>query len=294
MWVLYSRKVELTKTDIMGNTMKWLWRGARVLIVSYLGVVFVVWLLENWLVYRPTTAREDWQPAPVADIQDVDLFTSDGTKIHAWWLPYPGADEAILYCHGNAGNLSHRGNSIVKLRDVLKVSVLIFDYPGYGKSEGKPSEGACCRAAEAGYSWLTETQKVDPNRIILYGGSLGGGVAVELGAHKSHRALVLVKTFTSAPDLGAGMFPWLPIHWVMRNRFDNLHKITKCQQPVFIGHGTADRLIPFTHGQRLYEAANQPKEFFTLNGADHNDALPVEFFDGLKHFLKKHPPRKTY
>src|SRR5438105_2480023 len=115
-----------------------LWQMLRVLLVSYLGVVLVLSLLENWLVYRLTTAAEDWQPAPVPEIRDVNLSTSDGMKIHAWWLPCPGADQAVLYCHGNAGNLSHRGGSIVKLREILKAGVLIFDYPGYGKSEGKP------------------------------------------------------------------------------------------------------------------------------------------------------------
>lgn len=269
--------------------MRRLWGVVRIPVVSYLGVVFVLSLLENWMVFKPTAAVEDWQTAPLADIQDVDLSSSDGTKIHAWWLSWPGADEALLYCHGNAGNLSHRGNSIVKLRDILNVSVLIFDYPGYGKSEGKPGEQACYRAAEAAYAWLTETKKVDGHRIVLYGGSLGGGVAVELATRKPHRALVLVKTFTSAPDVGAEMFPWLPIRWLMRNRFDNLHKIPQCRHPVFIGHGTADRLIPFDHGKRLYEAANQPKEFFVLDGGDHNDPLPGEFFDALKRFLKEHP-----
>jgi uncharacterized protein len=269
--------------------MKSLWRVVRILVFAYLGVCFVLWLLENSLVFRPSTAQDDWQPAQRPDIQDVVLPSTDGTRLHAWWLACPGADQALLYCHGNAGNLSHRGGSIAKFREFLKVHVLIFDYPGYGKSGGRPSEQGCYYAADAAYAFLTTIQKISRERILLYGGSLGGGVAVDLAARKPHRGLILVKTFTSAPDAGATMFPWLPVRWLMRNRFDNLGKIKSCARPVFIAHGTADALIPFAQGRRLFEAANEPKQFFTLEGADHNDPLPVEFFTALREFLRENP-----
>lgn len=268
----------------------WLRRCGRILriaLYSYLGVLFVLWLLENYLVYRPSGA-EEWVAAPSPEIVDVTL-TSDDLKIHAWWLPCPGASEAVLYCHGNAGNLSHRGGSILKVRELLQVNVLIFDYPGYGKSEGSASEPGCCLAGEAAYDWLVNEKKIDPRRIILYGGSLGGGVAVDLASRKPHRALVLAKTFTSCPDIAAEMFPWLPVRWLMRNRFDNLTKIKACSQPVFIGHGTLDTIVPFHHGQRLFEAASEPKRFFPIDRADHNDRLPLSFFECLREFLEKHP-----
>jgi fermentation-respiration switch protein FrsA (DUF1100 family) len=175
------------------------------------------------------------------------------------------------------------------MRDLLKVHVLIFDYPGYGKSEGRPTEQGCYQAADAAYAFLTVTQKVAPEKILLYGGSLGGGVAVDLATRKSHRGLILVKTFTSAPDTGASMFPWLPVRWLMRNRFDNLAKIKSCHRPVFIAHGTMDNLVPFAHSQRLFEAAHEPKSFFIMPGADHNAPLPQEFFTALRTFLDKHP-----
>jgi len=269
--------------------MKMLGRGVLVLVLAYLGVCGVLWFLENSLVFRPTRAQDAWQPAPLTDIEDVDLTSADGTRVHAWWLPCPGADQALLYCHGNAGNLSHRGGSIAKLRELLKVHVLIFDYPGYGKSGGRPTEQGCYQAADAAYGFLTDTKKIDPQKILLYGGSLGGGVAVDLASRKPHRSLVLVKTFTSAPDAGATMLPWLPVRWLMRNRFDSITKIRACKQPVFIGHGTRDTLIPFAQGKRLFETANEPKQFYTLVDADHNDALPMEFFTALRAFLEKNP-----
>jgi uncharacterized protein len=251
---------------------------------TYLGVILVLAFFENRLVYFPTSAQQDWQPPPTPDVKDLELTTSGGTRIHAWWLPAAG-NGAVLYCHGNAGNLSHRGPTAEKIRQALGESVLIFDYPGYGKSGGKPSERGCYQAADAAYAWLLE-QQIDPGKIIIYGGSLGGGVAVDLASRKKHRALVLAKTFTSLPDVGQYLHPWLPVRWFMRNRFDSLSKIGNCTAPVFIVHGTADTLIPFEFGQRLFAAANEPKQFMAVEGSDHNDPLPVEFFQKLNAFLQ--------
>src|SRR5262245_29071594 len=217
---------------------KWLWRCGRVAILSaigsYVGVCLVLMWFENSLVYHPAKAQDDWEPQPVADIEDVFLTTASGTRIHAWWLPCSGAELAVLYCHGNAGNLSHRGGSIVKMREILRTHVLIFDYPGYGKSEGRPSERGCYEAADAAYAHLTDARHVAPGKVLLYGGSLGGGVAVDIAARKPQRALILAKTFTCAPDTGAAMFPWLPVRWLMCNRYDNITKIKQCTRPVFI------------------------------------------------------------
>src|SRR5262249_58324820 len=172
----------------------------------------------------------------------------------------------LLYCHGNAGNLSHRAGAVAALQKLLGVPILIFDYPGYGKSAGRPTEAGCCAAAEAAYDWLTGTQKVPPERLLLYGGSLGGGVAVDLASRRPYGALILMKTFTSMPDVGQSLYPWLPVRWLMRNRFNSLEKIGSCRQPVFIAHGTTDGLIPFAQGERLFAAANEPKRFFAMPG----------------------------
>lgn len=254
---------------------------------SYLGVVVLLLFLENALVYRPTSARQDWEPSPTPEVRDIHLKSQDGSDIHAWWWPAPGSRGAILYCHGNAGNLSHRGPGLVNLHNLLGESILIFDYPGYGKSGGRPSEQGCYWAAEAGYDWLVHTQKIEPTNIILYGGSLGGGVAVDLASKRDHRALVLFSTFTSAPDVAANLYPWLPVRWLMRNRFDSLGKIGKCRKPVFMVHGTNDSLIPFKLGRRLFEAASEPKMFLAIEGGDHNDPVPAAHFEKLRVFLAK-------
>ncbi len=259
------------------------------ILVGYVGLVAMLLFFENWLVYRPTT---DWlDPPKLSNIEDVPLISADGTRLHAWWCPKKDSDQALLYFHGNAGNLSHRGGSIVKLRERLGVSVLIIDYPGYGKSEGSPTEQGCYLAADAAYACLINDRKIAANKIILYGGSLGGGVAVDLANRKDHQALVLIKTFTSLPDVASDLYWWLPApkRMLMTNRFDSLTKIGTIRRPVFIAHGTTDGLIPYTHGVKLHDAANKPKQFYSITGADHNDALPDEFFAKLKDFLAANP-----
>ncbi len=243
--------------------------------------------LENTLLYRPVRASEEWFEPPNRQVQDITLHSADGTRLHAWWCPRDGADGAVLYCHGNAGNLSYRGGAVTKWQEYLNFSVLIFDYPGYGKSAGKPSEAGCYAAADAAYDWLTHQAAVPPGRIVIYGGSLGGGVAVETARRHPHRALVLVSAFTSIPDMAQQLYPWLPARWLVRNRFDNLAKIGRCTRPVFIAHGDQDRLVPFAHGERLFAAANEPKAFWPLKGHDHNDPPGPDFYRALREFLAR-------
>jgi fermentation-respiration switch protein FrsA (DUF1100 family) len=258
--------------------------------VCYIGVIIVMLLLENWLLFHPIRATTEWLAPPNSRVQDVELHTSDGTLIHAWWCPkehWEPTQGALLYCHGNAGNLSHRSYNIARWQEHMDISVLIFDYPGYGRSEGKPSEAGCYAAADAAYDWLTTTMNVAPGQVLIYGGSLGAGMAVDLACRRPYRALVLVSAFTSIPDMAQKLYPWLPARWLVRNQFDNLAKVGKCDGRIFVAHGTADSLTPFTQGKQLFAAARDPKEFFPLQGCDHNDALGPEFFTALRQFLAK-------
>jgi len=245
----------------------------------------VLLLLENWLVYHPTAPEAGWQPVAGQGLEEIHLTAADGTDIHALWAPRAESDLALLYCHGNAGSLLHRVGAVLELRKTLDVSVLIFDYPGYGFSAGKPSEAGCYAAADAAYDWLA--QRMPPERIVLYGKSLGGGVAVDLAARRPHHALVLMKTFTSLPDVGQAHFPWLPARWLMRNRYDSLAKIGSCSRPLFMAHGDRDELVPLVQGQRLYEAAAQPKQFYLMDGTGHNDPLPPSCLAALADFLHR-------
>jgi fermentation-respiration switch protein FrsA (DUF1100 family) len=262
------------------------WRIIRITLLSYLGILLVLLFFENWLVYPLSTAADFWQQPPSADWEDLYLEIEGGTKIHTWWCPGPApVNGVLLYCHGNGGNLSHRARTIQGIHQQLGVSVLIFDYPGYGKSEGSPSEAGCYAAAEAAYRWLIENKQIRAEDVLLFGNSLGGGVATHLGAKYPHRALILSKTFTSIVDVGQGQFPLLPVRWLMSNRFDSLSRIKDCKSPVFITHGKMDEMIPFRHAETLFAAANEPKYLLPVETGDHNAPLNEEFFDRLKAFL---------
>src|SRR5262245_15513711 len=244
-------------------------------------------LIENWLVYYPTPAAKLWNEPPVAAIRDVNYTSPDGKQIHAWWLPATPDAPVLLLCPGNAGNLSGRGETIVHMQERLGASVLIFDYPGYGKSLGKPNESACYDAAEGALSWLRDEKGISSERVIVYGESLGGGVATEMARRHPSRALVLVKSFTSMPAVAKRHYAWLPCHWLMSNRFDNSSKLPEIHCPVFVLGAMADQVVPYEHAELLYKMANEPKQMFRDAGNDHNDPLPDTFWDELHAFLAR-------
>jgi fermentation-respiration switch protein FrsA (DUF1100 family) len=264
-----------------------LWfRILRIGLVSYVGIIIVLLLLENYLVYHPTRAANDWRDPPDSRVRDIVFPSADGTKLHGWWFPQENAEIVLLYCHGNAGNISHRSEMMAAWNRHMNCSIFIFDYPGYGKSEGKPSEDGCLAAGEAAYNWLVNEAGVKPDRIILYGKPLGGAIATDLASRRPHRALVLFAPFTSMPDMAQKLYPWLPARWLIRHKYDNLSKIVHCTKPVFIAHGDRDSLVPISQGERLFAAANEPKRFYRMAGQDHFQAPnDPAFFAALRQFL---------
>jgi fermentation-respiration switch protein FrsA (DUF1100 family) len=245
--------------------------------------------IENRLLYYPIDRTGRPFAPSAAPLEDVELLTGDGTQIHAAWCPCTSARGALLYCHGNAGDLRVRAQAVQELSEALEESVLIFDYPGYGYSNGEPSEAGCYAAATVAYDWLIHVKHLAPERILIYGESLGGGVAVDLASRRPHRALILVKTFTSIPDVAQDHFPWLPVRSLMTSRFDNLAKIGQCQQPLFIAQADCDRVIPFSLGKQLAAAAKPDVVFFRLHGQDHNDPIGSDFYTALRQFLATRP-----
>jgi pimeloyl-ACP methyl ester carboxylesterase len=245
--------------------------------------------LESRFLFFPTAAADDWSEPD--DFQKCDLtFSAGSTAVHAWWCPRDGATGAVLYCHGNGGNLSHRLRVYRALQTAHNVSVLAFDYPGYGKSGGRPSEAGCYAAAQAAFDWLTTTAGVAAERVILFGESLGGGVAVELATRRPCRALVLFSTFTSLPDVAKNRIPFLPAQTLMSNRFESVRKLAAIRRPVFIAHGDADRLIPLHLAEAMYAAANEPKALHVDPGRGHTLMLTPAFHAALDEFLTKHAP----
>jgi fermentation-respiration switch protein FrsA (DUF1100 family) len=272
-----------------------LWRRVavkafRTILLAYVVVVVYMKANERGFIYYPTPAAEEWTDPPDPSVEDVWLTDANGTRLHGWWSECRDAEAVFLFCHGNSGNVSQLGFEMLKWRQLAKASMLAFDYPGYGKSEGKPSEAGCNAATSAAYEWLTTVKRIPPTRVVIYGESLGGGPAVELARGREHRALVLYKTFTSLPDVALDRYPFLPARLLMSDQFDNLAKIGQCHRPVFVAHGTADTLVPYALGERLFAAANEPKVFLPMPGVGHNDIASADYVPALKAFLRDVAP----
>jgi fermentation-respiration switch protein FrsA (DUF1100 family) len=255
----------------------------------YVVVLIVLLTQENRMLYPAATVSRPWrEPRPDLGVRDVHLTSSDGTAIHAWfsapagWKPPMGA---ILYSHGNGSNLSYKQGTCRRWQMALKRAILVYDYPGYGKSMGRPTEAGCYAAAEAAHRFLVETHKVPPGEIILLGSSLGGAMATELATRHEQRLLVLVNSFTSFPDMAQKQVPYYPSRWLVKNRLDNLDKIERIRGPVFITHGTADPLVPFWMGERLFEKAHGPKHFHVRPGSNHQHPAEPAFFAAVRAFL---------
>ncbi|MGL5095237.1 MAG: alpha/beta fold hydrolase, partial [Planctomycetia bacterium] len=249
--------------------------------------------LERSLLYHPTPAATEFFAPPSPLIQDVFLKTKSGVALHAWWRPTevePSETPAVLYLHGNAGNLSCRGMSIEEWVRETGSPVFIVDYPGYGKSGGAPSEQGCYEAGEASLEWLA-ANGYPAERVVLMGTSLGGGVAVELALrHPTCRALVVVKSFLSIPDMARRLYPSIPLHLVVRDRFDNHAKVGRLKPPALYAYGDRDVLIPLDVGRALFAAAADPKRFVLLKGQDHDENGGSYFFAELRRFLNDFPP----
>ena len=238
--------------SVLGSVATQSWFKLVLVIPVFLAVTpLAIKLLERDLVFLPAPASE-WLPPPDDRFEDHRITLDDGVEIHAWWYPAENSDAAILYCHGNAGNLSQRGEWVQQWQAATSQSVLIFDYPGYGRSTGKPSEQACIAAGEAAFSWLVR-RGIDPSRITLFGKSLGGGVAVELALWLSEcRCLVLAKTFDSLPAAANRLVPPFPVGRLLSPASRCPAKIPSLRLPVFFAYGEGDTLFPASVGRRLF------------------------------------------
>lgn len=255
--------------------------------MTYAFVILLCLIFEDWLIYQPLTAKQYWGDKLDPRIEDVTATSADGTKLHAWWLPPTNPEAgAVLYCHGNGGNVSCVGPFLLNLQSALDGDgALALDYPGYGKSEGSPTEMGCNQAADAFWDWLTQQQKIDGKRIVLLGESLGGGIVADLASRTRPRALVLLRTYATLPTVAKDRYSFLPAQWLMRTRFDSTSKLARVSCPVLVAHGTEDTLIRPYQAQRLYDAAREPKTLHWMQGMTHNEALPREFYTTLQDFL---------
>lgn len=249
-------------------------------------------ILDRVMVYFPERALSA-TPANVGlDYEDVNLTTGDGVRIHAWHIPGESRT-TLLWLHGNAGNIGHRVDNIAVLNRLTGLGVLIIDYRGYGLSEGSPSEKGLYLDAEAAFQYLTSEVGLDPAQdIVLFGRSLGVGVAAEMATRRAVRCVILESGFTSVVGMaGATRPPWMTgvLLPLIDARYDTLSKMTLIESPVMVVHGEQDEIVPFSMARELYEAASDPKRFHAVSGAMHNDVYErggAAYFQALNDFIQ--------
>jgi hypothetical protein len=243
--------------------------------------------LQRKMIFFPTAVLE-YTPADLGmAYEDVRMRTADGVDLHGWMVPCDGSEMTLLFFHGNAGNIGDRVEN-VKLLHEIGIRVFIVDYRGYGLSEGRPSEKGLYEDAQAAYAHLVSHQGVPPERIAIFGRSLGGAVAVDLASRQPCGRLILESTFTSAGEMASHMIPFLPMGRLITEQFDSASKIDKVRAPLLQFHGTLDEIVPYRLGQKLNALAPEPKEFVPIRGATHNDTYLVggrEYFEKIRSFL---------
>ncbi len=257
-------------------------------LLCYLAILLLVFLLQKQMVYHPFRGIRS-TPSDIGLLyREVSIKTSDGLRLCGWLVGDDKNRDVILHFHGNAGNISHRLDSFF-IFNRLGLNTFIFDYRGYGRSQGVPSEQGTYLDAEAAWQYLIETEHIPSERIILFGRSLGGAVAARLATKVKAKALILESTFTSVPDLGADLYPFLPVRLLARYKYNTRAFLPGVNVPVLIIHSPEDEIIPFSHGKALYEAAKEPKHFLRISGS-HNEGFfhsKEIYMEGLKEFLSE-------
>ncbi len=265
-------------------------RSAPVLLFTLILAGGCVEPLEKRFIFFPYKTIEGTPDEWGMPYEEIYFTTDDGLRLHGWLIPGTGSPITLLWFHGNAGNVSHRLENIKLRRDRLGINILIFDYREYGRSEGRVSEEGTYRDGDAAIRYLQGRSGLDPGKIVLLGESLGGAVAVEMAIRHGCAALVLESPFLSIREMAKLSFPFLPIGPFLRTRYDTLSKIDKVRAPILIVHGDRDEIVPIWHGRRLFEAAPEPKEFYTVKGAHHNDLYLVggkAYVEALGGFLRR-------
>ncbi|GMV51515.1 MAG: putative peptidase [Nitrospira sp. OLB3] len=240
-------------------------------------------LLDQFFVYHPHPWEErDWAARSGLPLEEVWFPAADGTKLFGWYVEGAATSAVLLWCHGNAGNIIDRLENLAMLAR-LGISPFLFDYRGYGRSAGRPSEEGLYQDALGAYDYLTQTRRIRPERVVLFGRSLGAAVAGELAAQRPAGGLVLESCFPSIEAVARRHYLGLPVHWLLGAAFRLDERLPQLSLPKLFVHGDRDDIIPLELGQQAYAAAKPPKEFYVVRGADHND---VPWVGGKAYFAK--------
>ncbi len=275
--------------------MEWLWKILPIGIVIYAILNAYVYFMQPGMIFFPDIPGRELVTTPKSiglDYEDVELVTDDGTRIHGWFIPdnkvFDTQKQAtLLFLHGNAGNISHRLDSI-KLFNNIGLNILIIDYRGYGQSTGKPGEAGTYQDAEAAWHYLTATRGIKENKIIVFGRSLGGSVAAWLASQHTPAALIVESSFSSVPSMGQRIYPFLPVRLLSRFQYNTKEYVKAINCPVLVAHSRDDDIIPYQEGRDIFNAAHEPKSFLQMQGG-HNDGFIISgssYINGLDLFIK--------
>ena len=255
----------------------------------YAGLTALIYFFQSSLIYYPNLAGRNLSATPQQlglAFEDVELVTRDKVRLHGWFIPSDNPRGTVLFFHGNAGNISHRLDSIA-IFNRMSLNVFIFDYRGYGQSQGRTTEKGTYRDAEAAWSYLAGIRGIDANRIIVFGRSLGASIAAWLASHHTPAALILESSFSSVPSMAQRLYPALPVKWLTKFDYDTRRYVSGIACPLLVVHSKTDEIIPYAEGRLVFDAAPPAKRFLDIRGG-HNDGFIVTgkaYVDGLNSFI---------
>lgn len=265
-----------------------IWTGISI-VVSYGIILLLMYFLQGQIMYHPQDKIYATPRDVGLEYKDVNFASEDGVDLHGWFIPADRSPLTVLYFHGNAGNISGRLETIQLLHQ-LGLNVFIFDYRGYGSSKGKPTKEGTYRDAAAAWNYLISERNIAEEQIVIMGRSLGGSIAAWLAARENPAAVVIESTFTSAAELGGEIYPWLPVRFILKHNYDTQKHLQQIDEPLFMAHSRDDQIVPFNHGKKLFELANDPKQFLEMRGY-HGSAFMETggtYREGLAQFLEMH------
>jgi uncharacterized protein len=246
--------------------------------------------MEQSFIFFPSREIQGTPQQAGLSFEDVTFAAENGIHLNGWYVPSPGAEITLLWFHGNAGNISHRVENIRLIHDKLKTNIFIFDYRGYGRSEGSISEEGTYEDGRAAFQYLITEKGIHPKRLVLFGRSLGAAVATHLAIDEDSLALILETPFASIDAMARVVLPFFPIGALLKTKYDVIGKIPRAKPPVLVLHGDRDEVVPYEQGRKVFEAAREPKEFYTIRGAGHNDTYIAggePYFAFLKQFIER-------
>lgn len=286
-----SRYTRFNESDVLNMEIEMSFFLKLLIFISgaYAVLCIYVYFMQSSLIFYPDIAGRDLVTTPETiglTYQDIELRTEDHTKLHGWFIPNNNAKGTVLFFHGNAGNISHRLDSI-KIFHRMDLNVFIIDYRGYGQSEGHTTEKGTYQDAQAAWNYLTQTRGISESKIIIFGRSLGASIASWLASQHTPAALILESGFTSAPSMGQRLYPFLPIRWLARYQYNTKQYVSAISCPVMVAHSKDDDIIPYDEGRDIFNAAPEPRRFLDMRGG-HNDGFIVsgsDYTEGLRSFI---------